>query len=211
MAVLRGRQAAACRCDLEVRRCLQPVRTLPPQRAARRAPPARPMSTPSDTLWCRRANRLSALKHWSERAMELALTRRSAAEHAVLARKQQAESDQAEMLRLAGLGPADLPLLQTMPEVSDRFGVRRRYCLLAQVCSRVATANRSLDTQPCRSQHADVLHAYPSHAPPTPRSPPIVSPVALADRGGLPSRVLPIAAREAAARVRDVAAALVRP
>ena len=40
------------------------------------------------------------------------------------------------MLRLAGLGPADLPLLQTMPEVSDRFGVRRRYCLLAQACSR---------------------------------------------------------------------------
>ena len=169
------------------------------------------MSTPSDTLWCRRVNRLSALKHWSERAMELALTRRSAAEHAVLARKQQAESDQAEMLRLAGLGPADLPLLQTMPEVSDRFGVRRRYCLLAQVCSRVATANRSLDTQPCRSQHADVLHAHPSHPPPTPRSPPIVSPAALADRGGLPSRVLPIAACEAAARVRDVAAALVRP
>ena len=113
--------------------------TLPPQRAARRAPPARPMSTPSDTLWCRRANRLSALKHWSERAMELALTRRSAAERATLAQKQQAESDQAEMLRLAGLGSADLPLLQTMPEVSDRFGVRRRYCLLAQVCSRVAS------------------------------------------------------------------------
>ena len=40
------------------------------------------------------------------------------------------------MLRLAGLGPADLPLLQTMPEVPDRFGVRRRYCLLAQACSR---------------------------------------------------------------------------
>ena len=100
--------------------------------------------------------------------MELALTRRSAAEHAVLARKQQAESDQAEMLRLAGLGPADLPLLQTMPEVSDRFGVRRRYCLLAQVCSRVATANRSLDTQPCRSRHADVLHAHPSHPRPPP-------------------------------------------
>ena len=126
--------------------------TLPPQRAARRAPPARPIGTPPPdplSLSRGRANRLSALKHWSEHAMELALTRRSAAERATLARKQQAESDQAEMLRLAGLCPADLPLLQTMPEVSDRFGVRRRYCLLAQVCSRVAKS--SLDTQPRRS------------------------------------------------------------
>jgi hypothetical protein len=87
--------------------------------------PAWPIGTPRGPLRRRRANQLSALKHWSEHAMELAL-----------ARKQQAQSEQAEMLRLAGLGPADLPLLQTMPEVSDRFGVRRRYCLLAQACSR---------------------------------------------------------------------------
>ena len=151
MAVLRGRQAAACRCDLQVHRRLQPVHPAPTARRTPRTTRAtdRHTATRSSSLSCRRANRLSALKHWSERAMELALTRRSAAERATLARTQQAESDQAEMLRLAGLGSADLPLLQTMPEVSDRFGVRRRYCLLAQVCSRVA--NRSLDTQPRRS------------------------------------------------------------
>ena len=65
--------------------------------------------------------------------MELALTRRNAAERATRALQQKAECEQAEMLRLAGLSPDDWPLLQTMPEVSDRFGVRRRYCLLAQV------------------------------------------------------------------------------
>ena len=119
-----GRQRhvdAISKCVDVFSRCTPPV---PPPLHAHRTP-ARPIGTPRGPLWRRRANQLSALKHWSERAIELAL-----------ARKQQAQSEQAEMLRLAGLGPADLPLLQTMPEVSDRFGVRRRYCLLAQACSR---------------------------------------------------------------------------